>query len=395
MTLEELRREIDGIDSQLLPLFLRRMECAAKVAQLKQEQGLPVRNEAREQQILDGVAARAGAYGGEARVLFTGLMAASRAAQHHLLGSGDALRRETEQAPREVPKAKTAACLGEDGSFSHEALLRLCPGAEPLFCADFPAVFSSLENGRADLAVLPAENSLAGSVAEVYDLLLKYRYFILGALSLPVRHCFASRESDINKIQKVYSHPQALRQCAGFLARGKWEILPCASTSEAAGLAEQPGTAAVCSERAARVHGLTVLAGGIQDADDNCTRFLTVGKTLCLPPEAGRVSLCFALPHRTGSLYAVLSQFAAAGLNLTKIESRPIPGERFEYDFYLDFDGNVRDGKTLDLLCALSGELPRFTFLGNYRSQMLRDAATGRFAPGERSLKTESALNRE
>lgn len=367
MTLDEVRREIDDIDSQLLPLFLRRMDCAAEVAEIKRRQGLPVLNERREQAILDRAAARAGSRGGEARVLYSSLMAASRTAQHRLLGSGAELRCALEAAPRVKPQAASAACLGEEGSFSHEALLRLFPEAAPVFRPDFPAIFSAVEYGEADLAVLPAENSAAGSVTEVYDLLLKYRYYLLGALNLPVRHCLASKENSLQAIQKVYSHPQALSQCGKFLKSGKWEALPCASTTEAAETAErEPGSAAICSERASRVHGLSVLARDIQDTDDNCTRFLVVGKKLLLPPEANRVSLCFALPHRTGSLYTALSQFAAAGLNLTKIESRPIPGESFEYDFYLDFDGNALDPSTLGLLCALSGELPRFTFLGSY-----------------------------
>lgn len=366
MTLEEIRKEIDDVDKRLLPLFLRRMECAEKVAAVKKERGLPVYNAERERQILDAVETGAGRYGGEARILFSDLMAMSRAAQHRLLESGAPLRGAVERAPAAAPRVSSAACLGEAGSFSHEAALRLFPDAKPLFFPGFRAIFEAVENGGADAGVLPAENSSAGSVAEVYDLMLQYRFSIFGALSLPVRHCLASMESSVKNIQIVYSHPQALRQCAGFLARGGWKLLPCSSTAEAAELAKAPGVGAVCSLRAARECGLNVIAENIQDASGNRTRFLAVGKKLCLPPHADKISVCFALPHRTGSLYGVLARFAAAGLNLTKIESRPIPGRNFEYDFYLDFTGSVRDAKTLDLLCALSGELPRFTFLGNY-----------------------------
>jgi chorismate mutase/prephenate dehydratase len=367
MTLEEIRAEIDRIDAQLLPLFLRRMDCAAQVAAVKKEKGLPVFNERRERQILDGVAEKAGAYGGEARILYSNMMTMSRAVQHRLLGAGKELREAVRSASAEPPRAEHVACLGRSGSFSHEALLRLYPQAQPLFFADFPAIFEAVACGAADLGVLPVENSSAGSVGEVYDLILKYRFSILGALSLPVRHCLASSESDPDKIRTVFSHPQALRQCSAFLQTHGWKTEPCSSTAGAAETAKGSGIGAVCSRRAAEACGLHILAENIQNVTGNRTRFIVIGRKMYLPPDADKISVCFALPHRTGTLYGVLARFAAAGLNLTKIESRPIPGKNFEYDFYLDFTGNVHDEHTLDLLCALYDELPRFTFLGNYR----------------------------
>ena len=367
MTLEEIRCEIDGIDAQLLPLFLRRMECAGQVAAAKREAGLPVLNEERERQILDGAAKGAGEYGAEASIFFSTLMTLSRGAQSRLLGAGGELREAVRNAFPSLPRADTAACLGQSGSFSHEALRYLCPQAAPLFCGDFPSVFEAVAVGKARVGVLPIENSSAGSVGEVYDLMLSYRFSILGALGLPVRHCLASSEADLAAVRTVYSHPQALRQCSEFLAAHGWQILPCSSTSGAAEAATAPGTAAVCSRRAARERGLHILAEEIQNVSGNRTRFLAVGKKMALTPDADKISVCFALPHRAGTLTGVLTRFAAAGLNLTKIESRPIPGKTFEYDFYLDFAGSVRDAGTLDLLCALHDELPRFTFLGNYR----------------------------
>lgn len=367
MTLEEIRNEIDEIDAQLLPLFLRRMECAGQVAAIKQKENLPVFDAAREKEILDAAAEKAGKYGGEARSLYSAMMAMSRAAQHRLLGAGRELRESVRNASAEPPRANTVACLGRNGSFSHEALVRLYPQASPLFFPDFPSIFEAVACGAADLGILPVENSSAGSVGEVYDLILKYRFSILGALSLPVRHCLASSETGAEKIRTVYSHPQALRQCSDFLKKHGWKTEPCSSTAGAAVLAEKPGTGAVCSVRAARECGLHILAEEIQNTTANRTRFLVIGRELLLPDDADKISVCFSLPHRTGTLSGVLTRFAAAGLNLTKIESRPIPGKNFEYDFYLDFSGNVHDEHTLDLLCALHDELPRFTFLGNYK----------------------------
>ena len=366
MTLKEIRSQIDRIDNELLPLFLQRMECAKQVAEAKKKENCPVFNEKREQEILRNVSEKSGEFKGETKILYSGLMAMSRSLQHRLLGSGSPLREEVETAPGELPKADTVACLGRKGSFSHEALLRLYPDAMPLFFPDFPAIFTAVESGDADLGILPVENSSSGSVGEVYDLILKYRFSIVGALSLPIRHCFASSECDLKNIQIVYSHPQAIRQCSAFLSSHSLKAEPFSSTAEAARKAQSPGMGAVCSLYAAREYGLHVLARDIQDSSGNRTRFIVISRKMCLPPDAGKISLCFSLPHRTGTLYAVLARFAAAGLNLTKIESRPIPGKNFEYDFYLDFSGNVRDPSTLDLLCELCDELPRFTFLGNY-----------------------------
>jgi chorismate mutase/prephenate dehydratase len=366
MTLESLRKEIDEIDGKMLALFLRRMKCGEAVARVKRQAGLPVFNAERERQVLASMSEKAGAYGGGARLLFSDLMALSRTAQHRLLGSGAALRRAVESAGAQPPRARSAACLGREGSFSHEAARRLFPGAQPLFFPDFSSVFAAVARGAAQYGVLPVENSSAGSVGEVYDLLLRYRFSIAAAVSLPVRHCLASSEKNIEKIQIVYSHPQALRQCAGFLRAHSLKAAACSSTAQAAQQAQAPGAAAVCSPEAAKERGLNVLARDIQDCAGNRTRFVAVGKGLLLPPGGEKISLCFSLPHRTGTLASVLARFAAAGLNLTKIESRPIPERNFEYDFYLDFSGSVRDAATLDLLCALSEELPRFSFLGNY-----------------------------
>lgn len=366
MTLEEIRAEIDGIDEQLLPLFLRRMDCAKRVAKIKGKSGQPVFNEAREQQILDEMSRGAGDYAGETRILFSNLMAMSRAVQHRLLQSGAPLREAVRAASPEAPRAERVACLGQEGSFSHEALLKLYPDAKPLFHEDFASIFAAVQSEDADLGVLPVENSSAGSVGEVYGLMLKYRFSIVGAVSLPVSHCLASSESGIGDIHVVYSHPQALCQCSEFLQKNGLASEKFSSTAAAAQEAEKPGVAAVCSEYAARQHGLRILARGIQNSTANRTRFIVIGRRLYLPEDATKISVCFSVPHRTGTLYAVLARFAAAGLNLTKIESRPIPGRNFEYDFYLDFTGNLHDGKTLDLLCALYDELPRFSFLGNY-----------------------------
>jgi chorismate mutase/prephenate dehydratase len=370
MTLDEMRKEIDEIDQKLLPLFMARMDCAKQVAAIKKEQNLPVFNAQREQEILDRAAGNAGDYGGEARILYTAMMETSRALQHDLLGSGGELRARIANADTAPQKAGKIACLGEIGSFSHEALLHLYPQAQPQFHPSFGEIFAAVENGKADLGLLPVENSSAGSVSEVYDFILKYRFYIAAASTLRVNHCLtAEKQTTLDSISTVYSHPQPLAQCSDFLSRSKLHTQACSSTTEAARLvAEKKNSAlaAICSAHAANEYGLHILERDIQNSANNRTRFIAISRRLFIPTDAQKISLCFSLPHQTGSLYSVLARFAAVGLSLTKIESRPIAGRNFEYDFYLDFTGNVHEKRTLNLLCALSGELPRFTFLGNY-----------------------------
>ncbi|MBE6830945.1 MAG: bifunctional chorismate mutase/prephenate dehydratase [Ruminococcaceae bacterium] len=370
MALEEIRQEIDRIDKELLPLFVRRMDCAKQVAAVKQEQKLPVFNGGREQEILDRIVRQAGEYGGEARLLYSGMMDMSRALQYNLLGGGGELRETIRKAGAAPEKAEKIACLGENGSFSHEALSLLYPKAAPQFYQGFGGIFSAVANGQADLGILPVENSSAGSVSEVYDLILKYRFCIVNAATLHVHHCLAAaKKVDVRTIGTVYSHPQALSQCSEYITRNDLRPLPCSNTASAAQMVAQrqeAGIAAICSEHAANEYKLHILERDIQNSSNNCTRFIVISRSLFIPDRARKISLCFSLLHKTGTLYSVLARFAALGLNLTKIESRPIQDKNFEYDFYLDFTGNVREDATLNLICSLYDELPRFSFLGNY-----------------------------
>jgi chorismate mutase/prephenate dehydratase len=327
-------------------------------------------NAEREQAILERMTGKSGKYDGEVRILYSNMMDMSRAIQHDLLGSGTVLRAQIHAADIAPQKANRIACLGENGSFSHEALLQLYPKSAPQFYPSFAEIFAAVESGSADLGLLPVENSSAGSVSQVYDLILKYRFYIISASTLHVHHCLAAAQKvDSRSIGMVYSHPQPLVQCSDYIAAHDFHTLPCSSTAAAAqsvAQRQEAGIAAICSERAAKEYGLNIIERNIENSSNNCTRFIAISRRLFIPEEAEKISLCFSLVHKTGSLYSVLARFAAAGLNLTKIESRPIEGKNFEYDFYLDFTGNVREERTLNLICALYDELPRFSFLGNY-----------------------------
>lgn len=367
--LSEVRKEIDQIDSQLLPLFLQRMQCSERVAALKKEAGAPVLNAKREQEILDGIRAKGGEFGAEAVALYASIMAASRARQHRMLAGGGELRELEKTALRQMPvHPDGVVCQGVEGAYSHQAALEIFGEGAISFEPTWEQVFEDVETGKAQFGVLPVENSAAGSVNGVYDLILRYRFFIVGAAAVKVEHCLAAAEGD-QKVTAVFSHPQALSQCSEYLESHSLKAQEYSNTAAAAKyVAEQrpAGVAAICSREAAEQYGLVILEEGIQNQKNNTTRFVVISKAPILPESANKISLCFSLPHTPGALHTVLAQLSMCGLNMTKIESRPIPSTAFEYDFYLDFTGNIHEQKALDLICALHDELPRFSFLGNY-----------------------------
>ncbi len=364
-----VRQTIDEIDRQLLPLFLRRMECSKEVARLKSQAGQPVFAPQREQAILERVGSQGGEFSREAQALYGTILEVSRARQHQMLQTGESLRRLEREASRQVPCAPAEViCQGVEGAWSHQAAKTLFPQAPISFVPEFRQVFDQVDQGQGRLGVVPVENSAAGSVAAVYDLILQYRFYMVGAVDVKVVHCLAAADPAV-PVTQVASHPQALSQCSQYLREKGLKPVEWSNTAAAARhvAQERPaGLGVLCSRAAAEQYGLAVLEEGVQNEKNNTTRFVVISREPILPEDANKISLCFSIPHTTGSLYHVLERFALCGLNLTKIESRPIPGRTFEYDFYLDFTGNIHQGSALDVLCSLQEELPRFSFLGNY-----------------------------
>lgn len=382
MDLKELRQQIDEIDEAMAALLCQRMDCSAAVAAYKAEHGLPVLNAGREAEVLRAAREQvrrerpqASGYPEAAQLVFATMMDTSRALQHRRMGAGDALRREIEAAQRRSlwDDRTRVACAGCAGAFAHEAARIMFPfcreeGRAPLFVSSFAEVFAAVEDGRADYGVVPVENSSTGSVNEVFDLVLAHRFSIVSASVVEVRHCLMALPGAEN-ITDVYSHHQALSQCGEYIAAHGLNAHAFANTAMAAEMVAHSGNqsiAAIASEQAAELYGLQVLKRDIQSVPHNCTRFIAISKRAVIAPDAGKISLIFSLPHETGSLYRTLSRFAIEGLNLTKIESRPMRTGDFEYAFYLDFEGTVARENTRELLCALSEEMPQFTFLGNY-----------------------------
>ena len=369
--LSEIRKDIDKIDSQLLELFKARMDCAKEVGRYKKANDIPILNQQREDEILDEVEKKGGEYGAYARLMYTNLMELSRALQYNIVGGGEELRNLIANArPGIEADGARVAYQGIEGANSFEAASLLFPTSELVCRKTFAEVFAAVESGEADYGVLPVENSTAGSVSAVYDLILEHRFFIVGALDMEINHCLAGlRQSELSDIEIVWSHPQALAQCAEYITSRGYKSVPCENTAVAArdvAHEKRLNVAAICSKSAAKAYGLKLFEENIQDENGNTTRFIVISKTLCISENANKISLCFSLPHVTGSLYNLLARFSSLGLNLTKIESRPRSGREFDYLFYLDFSGNVHSASVVDLLSRLSEEMPEFSFLGNY-----------------------------
>lgn len=373
MDLLELRNEIDKLDDELIPLLLKRMDISRQVAEYKVQNGIPVLNEQRELEILEDVASKCGEQGEVIKTVFSAIMDASRALQHKIIGGGVELRNLISNAKCEknlTANGEPIACQGVQGAYSGEAAKALFPDSPINFHKQFEDVFEAVNQNKARFGIIPVENSTAGSVHESYDLIMKYKFFIVGAYDLRVDHCLCAKPgAKFEDIENVYSHTQALSQCNIFLKNFDFTGITFSNTAAAAKFvseSEKNNIAAICSESAAKKYGLKIIRKGIQNVTNNTTRFIVISKELVIDEDAEKISLIFSAPHRTGSLYRVLGRFSMTGLNLTKLESRPVANGRFDYYFYVDILGSVRDEQTLDLLCALSDELPEFSFLGNY-----------------------------
>lgn len=279
----------------------------------------------------------------------------------------------TRMTDRLPPKA-LIACQGVWGAFSHQAAEKFFPAGEIRFFEQFEDVFQAVDAGMVDYGVLPIENTTAGSVVEVYDLMRRYDFFIVKETKVSISHCLlASKGTLWENIEKVYSHPQALNQCRDFFEKNSaFEAVPYSNTAAAAKFVAQSNTnrlAAVASRKCAEKYGLTVLAENIQDISHNTTRFICISKSPIFLQNSNKISLCLTLPHKAGSLCHLLNKFSAANLNLSKLESRPWPEKMFEFLFYLDIEGSLEDIKARVLLEELYHQLGYFKILGCYNEQ--------------------------
>ncbi len=375
MDLQQCREQIDKIDQELVSLFCRRMAMAEEVAAYKIANHLPVLQPDREAQVLDKVEALAGSlYGGAARELFLSIMEISKKRQRALIHPELELHDQVSASytpPLYISPEEQLACQGVPGAFSQKACLSLFPNGKIHYYQSFEEVFRAIEDGICKYGILPIENSSAGSVVSVYDLMRKHQFSISRAVRVKVEHSLLCRPSvSLDDITDLYSHEQAISQCSNFLLEHpRIKVHTYSNTAAAAKLVAESTNnrfAAIASETCAELYGLQIIEKGIQNAGNNYPRFLCISKSMEITPDADKISLALSLPHKTGSLYHLLARIAAAGLNLTKLESRPIPDSDFEFLFYFDLEGKVAHPEVLRLLDELKSETMSFTFLGNY-----------------------------
>ena len=378
--LQELRGGIDAIDARMVELFRRRMEVTARVGRYKLARGLPVLDTGREAQVLEKKAALAGeGLRDDVTALYETIMALSRRQQQRLIAQNGtppwlvSLNAAMQSARNPLPKG-TARILyqGEPGAYAEEAAVDFFgEDCRRDHVAGWEDIFAALRDGKADYGVLPIENSSTGSINQVYDLLAKYGGYIVGEQTVRVNHCLmAPRGASLDTVREVFSHEQGLMQCGEYLkAHPDWTQTALRNTAAAAKfVAEQgdPGKAAIGSRRCAALYGLDVLAEGINSNRENFTRFVVVSPVMELHPGREKVSLLVTLSHQSGSLYRLLSVFAHGGLNLMKLESRPMPGRPWEYRFFVDFTGNLTAPGMEETLRDAAETAEGFRVLGNY-----------------------------
>ena len=376
MDLNDYRKQIDDIDRQLLALFGQRMEVAAAIAAYKKEHGLPVLDGKREREKLLDVAAKTPDDLKDYAVsLYSLLFELSRSHQTRMLGTNTALTEQIAQAientPKLFPGSAAVACQGVEGAYSQLACDRLFKLPNVFYFSNFEAVFSAIEKGLCQYGVIPVENSTAGSVNAVYDLMMRHDFRIVRSLRLKVDHnLLANPGAKLSDIREICSHEQAIAQCSAFLQKHpEITVVRCENTAAAAKRVAQSGrkdVAALSSRSCAELYGLTCLASNVQDQGNNFTRFICISKNLEIYPGADRTSLMMVLPHRPGSLYKVLSRFYALGINLNKLESRPMPERNFEFMFYFDLETSVYTPQFQQLMAELPSLCEEFSYLGSY-----------------------------
>ena len=376
MELSEIRAKIDAVDDQLLDLFLERMELSEAVAAYKNEHKLPILNKAREREILAKVTERAGDKERYAYHLYSTLFELARSRQAELISAPTRVAARVEAAlasnSEVFPQTGMVACQGVEGAYSQLACDKLFQRPQVMYFGSFESVFTAIENGFCDYGVLPLENSTAGSVNQVYDLMQDHKFKIVRSTRLKVDHnLLAKRGTKLEDIREIFSHPQAISQCSAFLEKlGKdVKVTPCENTAAAAqAVAEssREDVAAICSHNCIALYALERLAADIQDRGDNYTRFICISKKLQIFPGADKTSLMVSLPHRPGSLYQVLARFYALGLNLIKLESRVLPGRDFEFMFYFDLETSVYSEEFIRMVDDLTTICEDFQYLGSY-----------------------------
>jgi len=377
MELDELRKQIDQIDRELVELFKARMGIAAQVAEYKKETGMAVFDPSRERALLGKISELSGEEFEEySRTLYSTILELSRSYQHKQLGTTSSLSSKINDAlegtPKLFPERAVVACQGVEGAYAQIAAEKLFRAPNIMFFSNWEKVFSAIESGLCKYGVLPIENSTAGSVTRIYDLMLSKKFNIVRTVRIKVDHNLLVNEgATLDGITEIVSHEQAIAQCSEFLhsLSPSVKITKMENTAKAAEYVARSGRkdiASLSSRSCAAQYGLKILASAVQNNGNNHTRFICITNNLEIYPGADRTSLMVVLPHKPGSLYRILSRFNSLGINLIKLESRPLPDRDFEFMFYFDLESPVYSPKFAQLLAELERECDEFTYLGSY-----------------------------
>lgn len=374
MDLLELRGKIDEIDEKLVELYEERMEISKQVAEYKIQNGKKVFDKVREMEKIDKVKSLThsdfNSHGIEE--LFEQIMSMSRKLQYQLLTEKGSGGRLPFIGVDELDTKKARVVFqGAPGAYSQVAMMEYFGEQVNAFHVDtFRDAISAIDEGSADFAVLPIENSTAGMVDEIYDLLVEFESYIVAEQIIKIEHCLmAVPGTAMEDIKEVYSHPQSLMQCSRYLSTKDWQQISMKNNAFAAMKVAKDGDkskAAIASEYAAKVNDLEVLLKGANQSDTNSTRFIIVTNQKVFREDAKKVSICFEVPHKSGSLYHMLSHFIYNNLSMTKIESRPIEDRDWEYRFFIEFEGNLADSAVKNALRGLREEARNMRILGNY-----------------------------
>ena len=376
MDLQDLRKEIDSIDDELVRLFGQRMEIAAKIADYKKENGLPILVPAREREKLADVAKKAGPeMSNYTRVLYSMLFELSRSYQGKRNTTTSPLYKQIiqaiEQTPQLFPQAPMVACQGVEGAYSQIACEKIFKDPFIMYFKNFEGIFQAIDKGLCQYGILPIENSTAGSVKKVYDLMIRHNFSIVRTFRLKIDHNLLAKPGvALDEIKEIYSHEQAINQCGEFLHNLTGvNVIPVENTAVAAKMVAESNrrdVAALSSRNCAELYGLNCLAASIQDKGNNRTRFICISKNLEIYPGSDKTSIMMVLNHKPGALYKVLARLYVLGINVTKLESRPIPDRDFEFMFYFDLETSIYSEEYVQLMCELEDLCEEFKYLGSY-----------------------------
>jgi chorismate mutase/prephenate dehydratase len=377
MELSDYRKQIDNIDDEICRLFAQRMNVVNEIGEFKRSHDVPVSSSSREREVLARISKQLPEdledFG---RVLYRSMFDVSKAYEAMYKEKDSPLYKAISGLinadPAPFPKRAVVACQGREGAYSQIAAEKLFEVPEIMYNSTFEGVIRMVTDGLCEYGILPIENSTAGSVNEIYDLLIRYNVHIVRSTRVRIDHqLLAAKGAQLKDIKTIYSHPQAIDQCSHFLSTLKGvNIIPFDNTAMAAQkVSKDPScsTASISSKSCADLYNMEVLARNIQNFDSNHTRFICIAKDARIYPGANRTSIMMVVSHKPGTLFSVLSKFNATGANLDKLESRPIPGRDFEFMFYFDIELSIYDKKFASLISELDHCGEQFKYFGTYQ----------------------------